>query len=194
MRLKTITVMTALSAMMLSGCGDSTVNNFNDLHPGISFESASKFLEKYAKENNCKQNPSKTAYWVTCKSRSNLDIENVPSSNIFDFTTYIHSDTKTHLIFIAEKSAQLTNKPDMDIAFDDLFSDAKNKHGSDGWSEQTAEPQSVEFGGKKTFLGLKSFRMTKTIKGNIKKTISKSIIYTSKGDVEFMVVDAEEKP
>ncbi|SBW04933.1 exported hypothetical protein [uncultured Alphaproteobacteria bacterium] len=194
MKLSAITVMTALSALMLSGCGDSTVKNFNDLHPGISLESASKFLDKYANGNNCERNTtkSKRLHSLTCESILNLDIKVVSSPNIFDFSTTIYSDEKNSAVIRVDKSANLTNKADMDRAFDEVFSNAQRKYGTDGWSKKTTEPRSIELPGRTATIWLKSISMTKTIKDNIKKSVSKAIVYTFKETTAFLVMDVEE--
>ncbi len=192
MKLSAITVMTALSAMTLSGCGDSAVKNFKDLHPGISFESASKFLDKYAKENKCDRNPSENAYWLTCRNTANLDIKSVSSQNVFDFITYILADRKSHVVLSVERSAQLTNKTEMDRAFEEVLSNARKQHGDDGWREETTEPQSINLGGKMVTIGAKTISMKKKISGKTKKSISKAIIYSPKGNFTFMVLSLEE--
>lgn len=194
MKLSAITVMTALSAMTLSGCGDNTVGNLKDLHPGISLENAYKFLDKYAKENNCDTTPLKYSYLLKCKDGKNLDIKNVPDRNIFDFTVQIYKDEKGHVVRKVEKGAYLTNMTDMDRAFDELRSNARKEYGDDGWNEKTTNPQqSVEVGGRTLTIGVKSTSIRKQIKKNFVKYISKDAIYNSqKGEYKYIVTTTEE--
>lgn len=192
MKLSAITVMTTLSIMMLGGCGDNAVKNFKDLHPGISFESASEFLDKYEKDNRCKKSLPKLSYWLTCPRADNLGSNNISGENVVDSTTYVNADTKSHIIFLVERSAQLKNKAEMDRAFDEIFANARKQYGHDGWSEQTTEPQSTELHGKTVTFGVKSTRMTKRTTNEIKTSISKSVIYSPKWDFTFSVAIQEE--
>jgi hypothetical protein len=196
MKLSAITVMTALSAMMLSGCGDSAVKNLKDLHPGINFESASKFLDKYGKENNCSARPISDTYLVRCKDGKNLDVKNVSNQNIFDFTVHIYADEKGHVVRKVEKGAYLTNVADMDRAFDELRSNARKEYGDDGWNEKTTNPQqSLEVGGRTLTIGVKSTSIRKEIKNKVVKSISKEEIYNSqKGESKYIITTIEEIP
>ena len=196
MKLSAITVMTALSAMTLSGCGDSTVRNLKDLHPGISLESASKFLDKYAKENNCDITPLKYSYLLECKDGKDLNIKNVPDRNIFGFTVQIYKDEKGHVVRKVEKGAYLTNMTDMDRAFDELRSNARKEYGDDGWNEKTTNPQqSIEVGGRTLTIGVKSTSTRKEIKNKVVKSILKEEIYDSqKGESKYIIATIEEIP